>query len=95
MKIKWKIQKVLIKTVKKVKNHSKAIVTFVINIDTVTFFAKIPPIDRMLEDTTFYLIYGWDAIFPQDMFLGSTVNSYLREKTNNDLDQFKIQIIKT
>ena len=40
----------------------------------------------MLEDTPFYLIYGQHAIFPQDMFLGSTVKENLRKIINKDLD---------
>ena len=41
---KKKIQKLFIKPVKKLKSHSKAVVTFVINMDTVTSFAEMPPI---------------------------------------------------
>ncbi len=63
-------------------------------VDYVLFLYR-STLNRMLADTPFYLIYGRDAILPQDMFLGSTVKENLRKITNKDLDQFKVQIVKT
>ena len=62
-------------------------------IDNVLFIYRTT-LDRMLNESPLFLIYGRDPKLPQDVLLGSAIKGNSRHISNQDLDQFKSQIIK-
>jgi len=50
-------------------------------------------LNRSLNDNPFYLIYGRDAILPQDLFLPVTNNT--RGISKIDLEEYKIDLVKS
>jgi hypothetical protein len=50
-------------------------------------------LNRTLKDSPFFLIYGRDPVLPQDLFL--PVNSNQRKVNKTDIDEYKIELVKT
>jgi len=48
-------------------------------------------LNRTLEDSPFFLIYGRDPVLPQDLFL--PVNSNQRKVNKTDIDEYKIELV--
>ena len=50
-------------------------------------------LNRTLKDNPFYLIYGRDAVLPQDLFL--PINKSQRKVNQKDIDLYKVDLVKT
>jgi hypothetical protein len=46
---------------------------------------------RVLDDSPFFLMYGREAILPQDL----AMNLKIKQKESQDKDNYKIQLLKT
>ena len=51
-------------------------------------------LNRMLDETPFFLMYGRDAILPQDLMVGNN-KPQTRTISGQDLNEFKLTLVKT
>ena len=54
-------------------------------------FVYIVSFSRVLDDSPFFLLYGRDAVFPQDLAMHLKTN----QKEFKDKDNYKIRLLKT